>query len=210
MRSHLSNPSSECHSMAQKPSELASYVWYKVQKILVGILSHFSNFILIDISLNSFQKNYSLFFFLIHGISLWSLPIVFVLFCILVVYMFHVTPFDSLSSWRMKALSNLSSYFPGYLAEGMSHKNCCQWPKWIRALPFLLPVNKLSKASGSWITWSRYIHFSRFSWTTTGLGVFALLQVKGLDPGSQAGWQHEWEWPLLPAVSLSLSPRSAG
>lgn len=118
----------------------------------------------------------------------------------------HVSrhPFDSLSSWRMKALSNLSSYFPGYLAEGMSYKNCSKWPKRIRALPFLLPVIRLSKASGSWIIQNRYIHFSRFSWDTTGLGVFALLQVKGLDPGSQAGCQHGWEWTLLQSLSLCL------
>lgn len=39
---------------------------------------------------------------------------------------------------------------------------------------------------------------------TTGLGVFALLQGKGLQPGSQAGWQHRQEWLLLQHLSLSL------
>lgn len=87
---------------------------------------------------------------------IWDFPITFAPLPLYFSYL-HVSrhPFDSLHSWRMKALSNLSFYFLGYLAEGMSYKNCSKWPKWIRALPLLLLVIRLSKASGSWITQSR-------------------------------------------------------
>lgn len=171
-------------------------------------------------SLNLFHQNYSLCSFPPWSVpslnSQWDFSLAFAhsihgLFCIWVICV-HIShhPFDSLSSWRMEAWSDLSSYFPLCLTEDMPHKSCSNWTPWVRTLAFLLPVIRLSQANGSWVSQSRCIHFSRFSQGTNGLGVIVLPQGKGLNPGSEAGWQCWREWSLLQGFPFSPTPGHPG